>query len=281
VIPLRVTALIDAPQGAVRRVLARTDIWTRTARAVGGRAEVFGERAGERAPLRSGDLIRFRSDRSRAGWSELIPPRSLILSTVVVDGLPRFDLLAGPASFCRIVISTASTEAGTLVTIDIQLEMSPRWVTPLYRRQVLTFGQLLLGIVRLSAAEITVVVAGVIVEDGRVLAARRTHPPELAGKWELPGGKVNPGETEAAALSRELAEELGIVVAVGERFGAEVELGDNQVLRCRTTRICMGWPDPTEHDLVRWVGAHELDSLDWLAADREFLPWLRRSLGRI
>jgi 8-oxo-dGTP diphosphatase len=43
----------------------------------------------------------------------------------------------------------------------------------------------------------------------------------------------------------------------------------------------MGWPDPTEHDLVRWVGAHELDSLDWLAADREFLPWLRRSLGRI
>jgi len=281
VIPLRVTALIDAPQGAVRRALARTDIWTRTARAIGGRAEVFGERPGDRAPLRSGDLIRFRPDRSRAGWSELIPPRSLILSTVVVDGLPRFELLAGPASFCRVVISTASTEAGTLVTVDVQLEMAPRWLTPLFRRRVLTFGQLLLGIVRLSAAEIVVVVAGVIVEDGRVLAARRTHPPELAGKWELPGGKVNPGETESGALARELAEELGIEIAVGERVGGEVELGDNQVRRCRAARICAGRPDPTEHDLVRWVAATELDRLDWLPADRELLPVLRQRLDQI
>jgi len=281
VIPLRVTALIDAPQGAVRRVLARTDIWTRTARAIGGRAEVVGERSGDRAPLRSGDLLRFSPERSRPGWSELIPPRSLILSTVIVDGLPRFDLLAGPASFCRIVVSTAGTAAGTLVTVDVQLELTPRVITPLYRRRVLAAGQLLLGIVRLSAAEVSVVVAGVIIEDGRVLAARRTHPPALAGKWELPGGKVNAGETEASALARELAEELGIEVVVGDRFGAEVGLGDNQVLRCRTVRICGGRPNPNEHDLVNWVSSAELNQLDWLPADRELLPVLRHHLDPI
>jgi len=282
VIPLRVTALIDAPEGAVRRVLARTDIWTRTARAIGGHAEVAGEQTGDRAPLRSGDLIRFEPERSRRGWSaSLMQPRSLILAIAIADGLPRFDLLAGPANLCRIVVSTASTGAGTLVTVDTQLELAPRLITPLYRRRVLAAGQLLLGIVRLSAAEIHVVVAGVIIEDGRVLAARRTHPPALAGKWELPGGKVGPGETEADALARELAEELSIEVAVGDRFGAEVELGDNQVLRCRTARICAGRPDPTEHDLVHWVGSTELDRLDWLTADREFLPLLRRSLDQI
>jgi 8-oxo-dGTP diphosphatase len=282
VIPLRVTALIDAPNGAVRRVLARTDIWTRTARALGGRAEVVGDRAGDRAPLRSGDLLRFRPERSRHGrLTRLIPPRSLQLTIAIVDGLPQFDLLAGPASFCRINITTASTGAGTLVTVDTQLEMSPRLITPLYRRRVLAAGQLLLGIIRLAAAETEVVVAGVIIEDGRLLAARRTHPPALAGKWELPGGKVKPGETEVDALARELAEELGIEVEAGERFGAEVELGDNRVLRCRTARICAGRPAPSEHDQVRWVPAAELDELDWLPADRELLPELRHRLEQI
>ena len=53
------------------------------------------------------------------------------------------------------------------------------------------------------------VVGAAIVRDGRVLAARRTTPPEPAGRWELPGGKVEPGETAAAALVREIGEELG------------------------------------------------------------------------
>ena len=126
-----------------------------------------------------------------------------------------------------------TTGAGTLVTVDCRLAASPAVLTPLLRRRVLPHGQLLLGIVTAgrrgrsrwwSPAS--------IVEDGRVLAARRTGPPELAGQWELPGGKVDPGETEADALARELAEELGIEVAVGERVGADVDLGDNQVLRC-------------------------------------------------
>lgn len=53
-----------------------------------------------------------------------------------------------------------------------------------------------------------IVVAGAIVRGCTVLVAQRVRPPELAGRWELPGGKVAAGETERAALARELAEEL-------------------------------------------------------------------------
>lgn len=55
-----------------------------------------------------------------------------------------------------------------------------------------------------------IVVAGAIVRGCTVLVAQRVRPPELAGRWELPGGKVAAGETERAALARELAEELGL-----------------------------------------------------------------------
>jgi 8-oxo-dGTP diphosphatase len=59
-----------------------------------------------------------------------------------------------------------------------------------------------------------IVVAGAIICESRVLVAQRLRPPELAGRWELPGGKVAAGETESDALARELAEELGVEVAV-------------------------------------------------------------------
>ena len=70
-----------------------------------------------------------------------------------------------------------------------------------------------------------IVVAGALICDSKVLVAQRVRPPQLAGRWELPGGKVGPGETERDALARELAEELGLAVgdvAVGDRLGDDI-----------------------------------------------------------
>jgi 8-oxo-dGTP diphosphatase len=139
--------------------------------------------------------------------------------------------------------------------------------------------QLLFGIVTLAATEQLVVVAGAVIENGRVLAARRSSPPELAGKWELPGGKVDPGETDAGALARELAEELGVTVTVGGRVGGDVDLGDNTVLRCYRAEVVAGRPTPNEHDAVQWIDAAGLDDVDWLNPDRQVFPDLRPMLS--
>jgi 8-oxo-dGTP diphosphatase len=276
--PVRATVLIDAPEGAVRRALLRTDIWTRTARALDAHADVAGDRVGPRAPLRAGDLIRISRHPDRPG-RRLLPPRSLILR-VAIDGarLPTFELVAGPLRQCLISIGTEWTGGGTLVTVEARIEAEPAPMTPVLRRRVLLAGRTLLGIVTLAAREPVVVVAAAVIAHGRVLAARRSSPPELAGKWELPGGKVEPGETDAGALARELAEELGVEVTVGERVGGQVDLGDNTVLRCYRAAISAGDLVPSEHGAVRWVGDGELDSLDWLAPDRQIFTDLRRLL---
>ena len=69
-----------------------------------------------------------------------------------------------------------------------------------------------------------IVVAGALISGSLLLVAQRARPPELAGLWELPGGKVATGETDAAALARELHEELGVEVTVGPRIGSDVAL---------------------------------------------------------
>jgi 8-oxo-dGTP diphosphatase len=66
-----------------------------------------------------------------------------------------------------------------------------------------------------------VVVAGAVYDQGRLLAARRSAPPELAGRWELPGGKLEPGESGEQALVRELREELGVETEPLERIPGE------------------------------------------------------------
>ncbi|MDD7937739.1 NUDIX domain-containing protein [Actinomycetospora lutea] len=117
-----------------------------------------------------------------------------------------------------------------------------------------------------------VVVGAAVVRDGRVLAARRTRPAVAAGRWELPGGAVEPGEDEATALARELREELALDdVGVGERVGPEVPLPGERVLRIRVCRAA-GEPTALEHDALRWLGPDDLDGIDWLDADRAVLP---------
>ena len=115
-----------------------------------------------------------------------------------------------------------------------------------------------------------VIVAAVIVIDGRVLACERCAPPEVAGRWEFPGGKVEPGETDEQALARECAEELGVRVEVGRRVGPDVPLAHGRaVLRVFAARLLNGdRPRALEHAALRWLSADELHTVPWLPADK-------------
>lgn len=124
-----------------------------------------------------------------------------------------------------------------------------------------------------------IVVAGALIAGSTLLVAQRQRPPELAGLWELPGGKVAPGETEADALVRELREELGVDVAVGERLGVDVAIGESLILRAYLVTHTDGSLHPHDHRALRWVGAGELESLAWVPADRAWLTELAKRLG--
>jgi 8-oxo-dGTP diphosphatase len=124
-----------------------------------------------------------------------------------------------------------------------------------------------------------IVVAGALVSEGRLLVAQRARPPELAGLWELPGGKVGNGETDAVALARELEEELGLEVAVGARLGHDVPLGATMTLRAYLVTRIGGSVEARDHRALCWVTVDELDGLAWVPADRGWVPALRAVLG--
>ena len=107
-----------------------------------------------------------------------------------------------------------------------------------------------------------------------LLAARRTEPPHLAGGWELPGGKVDPGEDPVAALHRELAEELGVAVEVGEELpGPDAGLPGWALppahrMRVWLVRVTAGRPAPIEaHDELRTLSAGRWLDVAWLPGD--------------
>ncbi|KOU70089.1 DNA mismatch repair protein MutT [Streptomyces sp. MMG1533] len=115
-----------------------------------------------------------------------------------------------------------------------------------------------------------VVVGAALLDGGRLLAARRSAPPELAGRWELPGGKVEAGETPEAALVRELREELGIETEPVERVPGEWPLKSPYVLQVWTARLLPGAGEPKalqDHDELRWLNPDELWDVDWLDQD--------------
>ena len=114
-----------------------------------------------------------------------------------------------------------------------------------------------------------IIVGAAIIAQGRVLACERAEPPEMAGKWEFPGGKVEPGEGEAEALVRECDEELGVPIEVGDRVGGDIVLGHGRaVLKVYAARLVNGAePRAIEHSALRWLAADELDSVPWLPAD--------------
>ena len=123
-----------------------------------------------------------------------------------------------------------------------------------------------------------IVVAGAVISGSLLLVAQRARPPELAGLWELPGGKVAAGESDATALTRELREELGVDVTVGPRIGADVVLTETMTLRAYRVTQTGGEVHPNDHRALRWVGVDELEALPWVPADRAWLPELTQAL---
>jgi 8-oxo-dGTP diphosphatase len=132
------------------------------------------------------------------------------------------------------------------------------------------------------------VVGAAIVDDlaapTTLLAARRTEPAHLAGGWELPGGKVEPGEDPLAALHRELAEELGVRVELGRELVPPPggppggwPLPPRHRMRVWLARVVDGEPAPIEdHDAVRVLGPGRWLDVAWLPAD---VPIVRALAG--
>lgn len=115
-----------------------------------------------------------------------------------------------------------------------------------------------------------VVVGGAVLRGGRVLAARRSRPAELAGRWEFPGGKVEPGEGPAQALERELREELAVSARAVAPVPGAWPVRPGLELQIWTAELGDG-EEPValdDHDELRWLRAEELDEVDWLPQDR-------------
>ncbi len=124
------------------------------------------------------------------------------------------------------------------------------------------------------------VVGAAIIRDGRVLAARRTSPPESAGRWEFPGGKVEADESLTEALVREIREELEIEIEVVDWLPGSVRLTSELSLTVARATLIDGEPTTsTDHDLLRWLDVDELAQVPWLDADTTFVASIRALLS--
>jgi 8-oxo-dGTP diphosphatase len=261
---LRSTVLIDAPRRTVAGLLRDADVSAEALRRCGHR---FSAR---NRLLQLGEVV-------RVGVRVVgirVPLRTRI-TRLTEDGLESV-LVAGPLRRLTHRVTLTETAAGTLLLDEVA------WTMPLGllgrvadvvlgRRLVLRLLAARSDVLVERAAAVAswpVVVATALLRDGTVLAAQRTRPPELAGRWELPGGRVESGEAEAAAVVRELEEELGAHVLVTGRLGTDLPL-DGVLLRVHTAEPGPDSPEPRplEHAALRWVDAAGVPDVEWVDAD--------------
>lgn len=270
------TVLVDAPPRTVAGIL-------RDAHMAAEALARLGHRWGDGPRLLSpGDEFRV-AGRVLPGLR--VPVRTVV-GTVSASGITS-ALRAGPLPALHHDVTLTPDGAGTRVHDEL------RWTSPLgplgrladaavLRRVGADLLTARRAVLLERAAELMagpVIVATALVRDGRLLIAQRTRPPALAGMWELPGGRVEVGESEAEAVARECREELGIAVRATGRLGTDLPI-DAAVLRVHTAELDPGSPQPValEHSGLRWVGRAELAGANWVAADRAVLADLEALL---
>jgi len=129
---------------------------------------------------------------------------------------------------------------------------------------------------------VTVVVAAVIEDRGRFLVTRRQAGVHLAGMWEFPGGKIDPTETHVDALRREIREELGADIAVGDLVLSTTHTYPEKTVSLFFYRCTLSDPPrPLLGQEMRWVTREEMGALGFPAADVELIRLLtqRNSQG--
>lgn len=128
--------------------------------------------------------------------------------------------------------------------------------------------------------KITEVAAGLIFRNGNLLITQRHAYAHLGGLWEFPGGKREADETFEQCLVRELREELGVEVSVGELFESVTHAYPEKpiYLNFFLCRLKAGEPQPLGCAALRWVSKSELRSYDFPAADARLLERLRHDL---
>ena len=273
---LRSDVLIDAPPRTVAGVLRDA---TAAAEALGC--------AGHR--LTTPARLLAEGDEVRLG-TRVLPGLRIPVTTrvthVSVDGMTSV-LAAGPLRELAHVVTLTPSPVGTWLRDEV------RWTTPLAllgrMADRVLFRHLLRRVVAARAAVFTrraeqlavapVVVATALVRNGQVLIAQRTRPAALAGRWELPGGRVEVGEEESAAVVRECREELGTEVVADGRVGTDLPI-TAAVLRVHRAQPAPGGHEPKalEHAAVRWVDATQLADVEWVDADRAVVADLTRLL---
>lgn len=276
---LRSTGLIAAPLTTVGAALRHTRTAEDGLRALGIQGRALTPAAELLVP---GDDLAFRV---RKAWPARLRTRIVRADAERLESV----LIAGPLRELRHESVLAEAGGHTLLTDSL------RWTTPfgplgrladvvLGRRVVLAVladRMRAVGELAEEWAGRPVVVGTAITRGGRLLVQQRHFPARDAGKWELPGGRVEAGESEQDAVIRECKEELGVDVVPTGRVGTDVPLHNGMLLRVHTAKLTDPGSAPTavEHRAVHWAHAAELGAFDWLEADRVLVHSLRELLA--
>lgn len=123
------------------------------------------------------------------------------------------------------------------------------------------------------------VVAAIIQKENKILATKRGYG-EFINMWEFPGGKIEPGETKAEALIREIKEELNIEISV-DKFALDIEYQYPNFylfMSCFMCSIKEGSIEFLEHNDGKWITKEELNTLNWLPADIDAVNYLKENM---